>query len=176
MHPRSNKLLFFAWEVNSIMLTELSAIAGEQAKPTEKMLMKTKQFLDYATTNNEAIVMYQASNIAVHSDASYLNEPKARSRVGGHFFMSTDNAFPPNNGAFYITVQVIKQVTSSTEEAELGALYINSKLATQMQHTLAEMGHLQPPTVVQRENSTAYKVVMNKIIPKATKVMDMHFH
>ena len=33
----------------------------------------------------------------VHSDASYLTEPKARIRAGGHFFMSEDNQDPKNN-------------------------------------------------------------------------------
>ena len=65
---------------------------------------------------------------------------------------------------------------SSAVEAELVALYINSKCATKIQHTLAEMGHLQPPTPIQIDNYTAYGVIMNKIIPKATKVMDMNFH
>ena len=119
--------------------------------------------------------MYHSSDmiLTAHSNTSYLSEPKARSRVGGHFFMSINTAFPPNNGN---TEQVIKQVMSSAAEAKLGALYINSKLATQLQHTLAEMGHLQPPTLVQTDNSTTYGVVTNKIIPKATKAMDMHSH
>ena len=64
---------------------------------------------------------------------------------------------------------------SSTAEAELGERYINSKLSTQMWHTLAEMGHPQPPIPVQTNNSTAYGIV-KKIIPGATNAMDMHFH
>ena len=55
-------------------------------------------------------------------------------------------------------------------------LFINSKLVTQMQHTLAEMGHPQSPILVQIDNSTAYSIVTNKIIPKATKVMEMRFY
>ena len=55
--------------------------------------------------------------------------------------MSTDTAFPPNNDAIYNTAQITKHMMSFTAEAELGAFYINSKLATQMQHTLAKMGH-----------------------------------
>ena len=45
-----------------------------------------------------------------------------------------------------------------------------------MWHTLAEMGHLLPLTPVQTDNSTAYGIIINKIIPKATKAMDMCFH
>ena len=60
-----------------MMLLALSAIAAEQANPTSKMLVKTKQFLDYVAMNDMAIAMYQASNmiVAVHSNASYLRKP-----------------------------------------------------------------------------------------------------
>jgi hypothetical protein len=49
--------------------------------------------LDYIGTQEEAVLTYNASPmvVAVHSDASYLSEPKARSRAGGHFFMSSDS-------------------------------------------------------------------------------------
>ena len=92
----------------------------------------------------------------------------------GHIFMSTNTAFPQNNGAIHNIVHVIKQVISSTVEAELGALYINGKFAIQMQN--AERGLLQPLTPVQTDNSTAYGIVANTIIPEATNAMDMHFH
>eukprot|EP00804_Cyclotella_cryptica_P015615 CCRYP_003606-RB/>CCRYP_003606-RB protein AED:0.67 eAED:0.43 QI:0/-1/0/1/-1/0/1/0/166 len=38
------------------------------------------------------------------------------------------------------------------------------------------MGHPQPPTPIQTDNSTALGVVNNTIQPKCTKAMDMHFH
>ena len=57
-----------------------------------------------------------------------------------------------------------------------GRPFVNSKLATQLRHTLVEMGHPQPPTPVQTNNSTAYGVVTNNIMPQATKATDMHFH
>ena len=42
--------------------------------------------LDYVATQEEAVLTYHASDmkLAAHSDASYLSEPKARSRAGGH--------------------------------------------------------------------------------------------
>ena len=94
----------------------------------------------------------------------------------GAFFMSTNTTFPQNNGAIHDTAKVIKHIMSLAVEAKLGALFINSKLATQLQQTLAEMGHLQPPTPVQTDNSTAYGVITNKIMPRATKAMDLHYH
>ena len=48
------------------------------------------QLLDYLASQKEAVLTYSASEmiLAVHSNAGYLNEPKARSRAGGHFFLS----------------------------------------------------------------------------------------
>ena len=46
------------------------------------------------------MLSYHASKmvIAVHSEPSYKSEPNARSRAGGHFFLSSDTTIPPNNG------------------------------------------------------------------------------
>jgi hypothetical protein len=57
-----------------------------------------------------------------------------------------------------------------------GALYINATTAVPMRKTLEELGHPQPPTPMQTDNSTAFGVLNNKLTPKATKAIDMHFH
>jgi hypothetical protein len=89
------------------------------------------QFLHSATTHPNAIITYRASNmvLAGHSDASYLSETNARSRAGGYFFMSNNNAIPSNNGAILTILQIIKAVMSSAAEAEIRALYINCREA-----------------------------------------------
>ena len=161
------------------MLTALSTLASEQARPTEKTMSKCKQFLDYAASQEDAIVTYKASDmkLAIHSDASYLSEPKARGRAGGHFFLTKKhNDTHPDNGAIHNVAKIIKSVMSSAAEAELGALFINAKLAIPMRHTLEEMGHPQYKTPIQTDNSTAHGVVNGKIQPKQTKAMDMRFY
>jgi hypothetical protein len=136
------------------------------------------QFLDYAASQDEAIVTYRASDmkLAIHSDASYLSEPKARSRAGGHMFMAGSEEIPINNGAVLNISQIIKAVMSSAAEAELGALFINAKTAVSMRQTLEEMGHPQPRTPIQTDNSTAHALLTNRILPKALKAMDMRFN
>ena len=59
-------------------------------------MKKTKQFFDCTASQNDVVVTYKASNmiLVIHSNASYITEPKARSRVGGHFFMSNNVQFP----------------------------------------------------------------------------------
>ena len=136
------------------------------------------QFLDYMATQDDAILTYSASDmvLAIHSDASYLSEPNARSRAGGHMFMATDEDIPKNNGAVLNISQIIRAVMSSAAEAELGALFINAKTAVSMRQTLEELGHPQPRTPMQTDNSTAHALLTNKILPKALKAMDMRFH
>ena len=114
--------------------------------------------------------------LAAHSDASYLSESKARSRAGGHFFLSKNVDYPPNNGAILNIAQIIKNVMTSATEAELGGLYLVAKECVYIRIILEEMGHKQPPTPIQTDNSTAEGVINSKIQPKRTKAMDMHFH
>jgi hypothetical protein len=78
------------------MLTTLSSITSNQAKPTKKTMSNIKLFLDYAASNQDAIITYPASDmvLVVRSDVSYLNKPKTHSCVGGHFLMSFNIADP----------------------------------------------------------------------------------
>ena len=141
-------------------------------------MRKIKQLIDYAATHPDAAVTYWSSNMvmAAHSDASYLSETKSRRRAGGNFFMASDIAVPENNGTVHTVAQIIKTVMSSAAEAEIGELYINCRKEIPARHLLEAMGHRQPPTPMQTDNSTALGVVPNKIQPKRTKAMDMRFH
>ena len=82
-------------------------------------------------SQEEAVLTYSASKmiVAVHSDAGYLNETKARSRAGGHFFLSSNDDIPGNNGAVLNIAHIIKKVMSSATEAKLAALYIMAQEA-----------------------------------------------
>ena len=83
--------------------------------------------------------------------------------------------YPPNNGAIENIAKVIDSVVSSAAEAELGALFINAREAVHLRQILVEMGHPQPKTPVQTDNSTAEGFINSKIQPKRTKSMDMRF-
>ena len=160
------------------MLTPLSALAAQQAKPTKETMQRVKQFLEYAASQEPAVLTYRKSDmkLAIHSDAGYLNESKARSRAGGHFFMSENIANPPNNGAIHSLAEIIKAVMSSAAEAELGALYLNARKGIEIRNILKEMGHPQPPTKIQTDNSTAEGIINSRVQPKQTKAMDMRLH
>jgi hypothetical protein len=82
-------ILYYARAVDMTVLMALSTIASEQTKGTARTLEKAYQVLDYLATHPNAVVRFRASKMVmnIHSDASYLSEPKARSRACGHFFM-----------------------------------------------------------------------------------------
>ena len=117
--------------IDSTVLKALGSLGTQQAEPTEETNKRANQLIDYLVSQEEAVLTFRASNmvLAVHSDASYLSETKARSCAGGHFFLSNDEPHPPNNGAILTIAQVIKSVMSSASEAELAALFINAREA-----------------------------------------------
>jgi hypothetical protein len=100
--------LYYAQCVDSTMLTALGSIATQQANPTKNTMVKVKQFLDYASTHPNSIVIYQARDmvLAAHSDASYLSKANACSQAEGHFFMSSDTPCPHNNGVVLTIAQI----------------------------------------------------------------------
>jgi hypothetical protein len=65
---------------------------------------------------------------------------------------------------------------SSAAEAELGALFVNAKETVFIRQILTKMGHPQPRTPIQTDNTTAEAVVNNRIQPKRLKSMDMRIH
>lgn len=114
--------------------------------------------------------------LAAHSDASYLSKTKACSHTGGHFSLSENNHYSTNNGAALMIALIIKAIMSSAAKVELGVLHINPCETILQQHLLEEMGHPQPPTPIQNDNSIALGIVTDTIQPKQIKAMDIQFH
>ncbi len=93
-----------------------------------------------------------------------------------HNLLSNNDQLPPNNGAIMTNATIIKAVMSLAAEAELGALFSNAKEAVYLRQILTKIGHPQPCTPIQTNNTTAEGVINNKIQPKQTKAMDMRFN
>lgn len=53
------------------MLTALSSIASIQTKPTEVTMTNIKLFLYYASSNQDAIITYHASNMVWSCTATH---------------------------------------------------------------------------------------------------------
>jgi hypothetical protein len=89
--------------------------------------------------------------------------------------MSSNTPCPHNNGAVLTITQIIKAVMSSAAETEIGAFYINCWEAVPACHTLEFLGHPQPPTLIQTNNTMALGIVTNNVMKKL-KAMDMKYH
>ena len=135
-------ILFYDHSVDFTFLVGLNSIVIQQTSATNNTLKRTEDLLDYAATHPDAKIRYRASEIIIqiHTDASYLSEPKARSRAAGHYFLGW---LPQNNqpirlnGAIYALCTVLKFFASSAAEAELGALFLNIKEGRVLRLTLA---------------------------------------
>ena len=114
--------------------------------------------------------------LAVHNNVGYANEKRARSRAGGHFFLSSNDPDPSYNGAVLTNATIIKNVMSSATEAEIGALYLNARGAVYLRQILAEMGHPQPPTPIQMDNTTMEGVINNRELFSLIVVSDLVAH
>jgi hypothetical protein len=80
------------------------------------------------------------------------------------------------NGAILIVSKVLKHVMSSADEAEIGTDFIYAKEGAVLKTTLEELGHKQPPTPMETDNTTAIRNINGTIKQKRTKAMDMQFY
>ena len=114
----------------------------------------------------------------IHTDASYLSEPRARSRAAGHYFLGwmPQNKQPIRlNSVIYTLCTVLKFIASSASEVELGALFLNIKEGRLLWLTLEEMRHPQPPTLIHCDNSTAMGIANKTVNKHRSHPMEMRY-
>ncbi len=162
------------------VLMALSTILTEQTKATTKTMSRCRQLLDYLAANSDAKVRYHASDMVlnIRSDASYLTEANARSRLCGHFFIRwvPKNGEPIKlNGAFHVSANIMRFVVALAAEAKLGALYHNCQTAIVFRNSLNDMGHPQPKTPVHCSNATAVGIANNTVKRQRSCSMEMRF-
>lgn len=173
------KSMYYGRAVDSTIGPALSAISSDQSKATELTDSDSDRLLDYLQTHPDAQITYHASDmqLIVHSDASFANEPRARSRIGGHHYLGNRAGRPQiRNGAILNPTYVLKHVCDSAADSEIGGTYINCKEALPSRLALEEMGWKQDATRVVLDNSTAYGFATNTIKQKRTRTMDIRYH
>jgi hypothetical protein len=72
--------------------------------------------------------------------------------------------------------KIIDVVVGSASESEIGAGYLTAQDAVPMRITLAELGHPQPPTPMQVDNTTMEAFANDTLKQKRSKAMDMRWH
>ena len=152
-------MLYYTWSVDCTILTSLSSIASKHACVTEGTEKKVKQLLDYLASKPNARVYFHPSKMIldIYSDASYLSEPQAKSRIAGHFFLGNiprDKKFIMTNWDIFNVCDILKFVTCSAKEAEIGALFIKAKVrksSASLYKNLATHNHPRSSTVTTRQ-------------------------
>jgi hypothetical protein len=177
-------LLYYARAIDNTLLVALGSLAAAQTESTTATMKAMTKVLNYAASHPDATIRYKASDMIlhIHSDASYLSEPKARSRCGGFFFLSTaddpnpDAPAPFINGPIHITSNIMRNVMASATEAEVGAIFHNAQDGEMLRTTLEELGHPQPATPIQTDNAVAEGIINDKVKQRRSKAIDMRFY
>jgi hypothetical protein len=89
-------LLYYARSVDPTLITPLSTIASRLSTATATTMDAVNHLLDYCRNKHHATIHYFASDmqLKIHSHASYISEPKSKSRIGGYFFLKRTPSVP----------------------------------------------------------------------------------
>ena len=177
-------LLYYSRAVDPTMLVALNDIASQQATPTNDTLQQCSMLLDYARTYKNATLRFRRSDMILHvdSDAAYLVQPNARSRIAGYYHLSSIPPLPPItpkpslNGPILVECKTIRHVVASSAEAETGGLFLNAQNIIPLRWTLEQLGHKQPPTPLKTDNNTAYNFVSKNMKQRKSKSWDMRYN
>jgi hypothetical protein len=173
------KFLYYDRAVDPQMLHALSVLASKQVGGTQTTVAAMTHFLDFCATHPDARLRYTASEmiLRVESDASYLTEPGAHSRGGGHHYLGNLADSPAFfNGAILNIAKILRNVLASAVESEIAALSVNTKEAVPLRTALEEMGHPQPATPVATDNTTAAGIMNKTVKQQCSKAIDMRFY
>jgi hypothetical protein len=80
------------------------------------------------------------------------------------------------NGSILNAASVIKNVFASVAELEVGACFQNAQSGAPLRVTLTQLGHIQPPTPLRTDSSTAFGISNDTIKQKRSKAMEMRYH
>jgi hypothetical protein len=78
-------------------------------------------------------------------------------------------------GCFYTLCAILRFIVASAAEAELGALFLNSKEGMIIRLTLEESGHPQPKTPIHCNNVTAVGIAKNTVNQQRSRLIEMRY-
>ena len=115
--------------VDCTILASINVIAIAKKHGMKDTINAIKKLLDYAANHLMPKFLKNPSEMIlyIHSDASYISEPKAKIRFGGCFFLSLTETEPMLNGAIYVIRNLTKNVVASVAEAEIGREFENRR-------------------------------------------------
>ena len=175
--------LCIARMLDMTMLVACNEIALQQCEATTKTLNVCSWLLDYMSTYPNPSITFKRSDMIlwISSDSSYQSASKSRSRVGGYHFLGNkysptkDLVFQRNfiNAPTHVEASILRNIMGAASESEIAAAYANAKDGVESRVTLMEMGHEQPSTPLEIDNTTAFGILTKQLLPRRSKAMDM---
>jgi hypothetical protein len=162
------------------MLVALGTLASAQTQATTQIMDAAIYLLNYAATHPDTTIQIHKSDMIlyVHSDASYLSKPKARSRICGYFYLGDRDEpadKPRPNAPIHIKSCITKNVMSSSSKGETSALFHNGQEAAHIRQILKELDREQSqPTLITTDHSTADGFANNRTKIKQSKASHGH--
>jgi hypothetical protein len=89
---------------------------------------------------------------------------------------NSDRPDPLTQGPLLVTTAIMKNVLSSAAEAEIGALFDNTKKTVVLRTMLEEMQYPQAATPVQTDNSMACGIANSNLRQQRSRAIDMRFY
>ena len=129
---------------------------------------RAKHMLDYLATHPDTKSRHFASDVIlnIRSDASYLSEPRATSRLAWIFFLESKTEKGENikmNRNICVSCGVLGIVVCSAADTELGARFLNITEGKMLRLALEELGHSQFPMPIHYDNSTVTGTANNSV-------------
>ena len=121
VHRVLGSFLYYALAVEFILLLSLSDLASEQLNANTKTWDDLAWLINHAVTHPDSAITYIVNGMCLHAhnDASYISDPKVRSRAAGPFFFGdkpTQRTPPLDtalNGHIHMVYKIIKNVMGS---------------------------------------------------------------
>ena len=179
-------VFFFARMLDLTLLMPVNDLALQQSNSTTTTLNLCTWLLNSIATYPNPSITFKKSDMIlwISSDSSYLSVPKARSRVGGHHFLG--NMHDPTkpiakqrseiNAPVHAEASILRNVMSAASESEIAAAHVNARIGAPLRIALMELGHPQPPTPLEIDNTTSHGILTKSLLPKRSKSMDMRFY
>jgi hypothetical protein len=166
--------------VDPTILVAINKLASQQANATQETIAAAKHLLGYLAAHPNANITYRPSTMQLtgQSDASYLSEPKSRSRWGYLLYFELLNPKHQHdiNGSIECMSVITDVVVGSACEAEYGGTYKLAQHAIPLLRTTEDIGYKQGICNLITDNEASMKIATGVVARKLSKAFDMRFH
>ena len=118
----------------------------------------------------------------IESDAAYLVMPHAKIRIAGYYYCGTTPLPVPalpslnRNAPLQVICKILRHVVALAAEAETAGLFFNTQEAIPIRYIFPLIGHPQPKTPIQTDNSKAMSFITKNIKQKRSKSWEMRYN